>query len=176
MEIIGGITVKRNKDDVYAVEGGKVLYAILDTNSPYGKRIYIRHNDGSTALYAHLNKIYVKDGDTIEAGQCIAELGSTGYGLDDAPQKHLHISYFSKSAPKLTAEFTSSPTTWIKLGTYPTNTKVSNPYGSKYHNPVLKKHEGIDLSGIHYIKNWEEGVKAIEQDYLTKDKYPEMYD
>ena len=31
MEIIGGITVKRNKDDVYAVEGGKVLYAILDT-------------------------------------------------------------------------------------------------------------------------------------------------
>ena len=173
MGIIGGI-MERRKDDIYAVEGGKVLWC-LKTTSPYGYRIYIEHSDGSKAMYAHLEAFYCKQGDVVIAGQCIGKIGDTGYGLHDKPQKHLHISYFSKSAPKLTAEFSSDPTIWIKLGTYPTNTKVSNPYGSRYHNPTLKKHEGIDLSFKNMIKGWEEGVRALEQDYMTKDKYPEKF-
>ena len=173
MGIIGGI-MERRKDDIYAVEGGVILYA-LTNKSPYGHRIYIEHSDGSKAMYAHLNKIYVHEGDTVHAGQCIAEIGSTGFSLGDSPQKHLHLSFFSRSAKKLTAEFSSSPTMWVKLNNYPTNTKVSNPYGSRYHNPTLKKHEGLDFSGIHMIKGWEEGVRALEQDYMTKDKYPEKF-
>ena len=168
--------MNRKEDDIYAVEGGVILYAIRDSNSPYGKRIYLRHNDGSTALYAHLNAIFVKDGDTIEAGQCISQMGSTGYGLGNKAQKHLHISYFSKSAPALTAEWTSEPSFWIKLNVYPCNTKVSNPYGSKYCNPKLKKHEGLDFSGIKFISNWENGVDAMRQDYMSKKDYPEVYD
>lgn len=51
--------------------------------------VTIRHNDGSQALYAHIQKLgaLVKVGDTVQTGQLIAKSGSVGYSAFP----HLHF-------------------------------------------------------------------------------------
>lgn len=164
----------RKRDDIYAIEAGTVLYA-LKTASDYGHRIYIRHLDGSTAMYGHLSEFHVKEGDVVEAGTLIATMGDTGYSLNNKPAKHLHVSYFSPNAKKLNGSSVSDGSFWIQLGYWPTNTKVSNPYGSKYHSPNLEKHEGIDFSYKELVDGWEDGVDALYQDMLLKRNNPEYY-
>src|SRR6202044_3951779 len=44
----------------------------------YGNAVRIRHADGSTTLYGHLDSTAVKPGDTVKAGQTIGALGATG--------------------------------------------------------------------------------------------------
>ncbi len=44
----------------------------------YGLLVEIKHLNGSTTLYAHNSRILVREGDYVEQGQVIAEMGSTG--------------------------------------------------------------------------------------------------
>lgn len=53
----------------------------------YGKLIVIEHNSDWATLYAHLNKISVKEGQIIEQGEKIGEMGRTG----KATGVHLHF-------------------------------------------------------------------------------------
>lgn len=48
------------------------------TNSVGGNQLLIKHINGYTTGYAHLNKTLVKKGDVVKQGQQIAELGKTG--------------------------------------------------------------------------------------------------
>ena len=59
---------------------------ISSTVGEYGYHIKITNNDVST-LYAHCSKLYVKEGQQIEQGQAIAEVGSTGKSTGP----HLHF-------------------------------------------------------------------------------------
>lgn len=164
---------ERKWDDVYSPLDGTVKFA-LKTVSDYGRRLYIEY-DSCILLFAHLEELYVKAGDVITAGQLIGKMGTTGFGGDI----HLHISQFNKRAKKLTAEFTTDPTFTLKMAPYyVTNTKVSNPYKSKYHNPKLTFHEGIDFSGNkgNLIKGWETiKIDPLYQDYLIRSKHPEYF-
>ena len=155
---------KRERDDVYAVEGGTVLYA-LKTKSEYGYRIYIRHVDGSTAMYGHLESFNIKAGDVVESKDFIGTMGETG----NCPSgKHLHINYFGKYALSLTGKDTSDPTFWIMLSdSWPTNTKCSGGYHAVYTDSEDNEylHEGFDLSYTHLIAGWEHGnINAMIQD------------
>ncbi len=163
--------MSRNKMDVYAPLAGTVRFA-SKTPSAYGYRIYLDTTEG-TLLFAHLASFYVKEGDILEAGDALGVMGATGFG----GAVHLHISYFLPNSPKLTAEYATDPTFILQLADcYPTNTRVSNGYGSKYHNPKLDKHEGIDFSGIHFIEGWKnQKIDPLFQDYRTKEKYPDEY-
>ena len=142
----------RLRDDIYAVEGG-VVFLVLTSASAYGNRIYIRHDDGSTAMYAHLSKFECSQGDCIQAGDKIGVMGDTGNGSGT----HLHISYFSKYAKELRGEYASDPTYWIILsGFWPTNTKVSGGYQEMYKdaNGNSYPHEGIDFCYSELIDGW----------------------
>lgn len=72
--------------DVLAADGGTVIYTKYDT-SGYGNLIKIQHDDGAVTYYAHLKEILVSDGDKVEQGQHIGEMGRTGV----ATGSHLHF-------------------------------------------------------------------------------------
>lgn len=61
---------------VYAATSGTVVYA--DWLGSYGKWVLIDHGNGVMTGYAHNSALLVSNGDTVAAGQNIAEIGTTG--------------------------------------------------------------------------------------------------
>lgn len=64
-------------DPIYAAADGQVVYA-ADGLKEYGNLVLVKHVDGYITAYAHNNKMLVKSGQNVTAGQKIAEMGSTG--------------------------------------------------------------------------------------------------
>lgn len=83
---------------IYSIEDGIVVYASDSRffTSPYGwgygKLIVIEHEKGVSSLYAHLETIEVKEGDTVKQGDFIGLMGSTG----NSTGIHLHFEMFTK--------------------------------------------------------------------------------
>ena len=55
----------------------------------FGRVVVLNHGNGFSTLYAHLNKIHVKYGETVRQGQRIGDLGSSG--LSTGPHLHFEI-------------------------------------------------------------------------------------
>lgn len=64
---------------------GEVVFA--GWSRGYGKTVLIKHQDGLYTRYAHADKILVSHGDSVQSGQRIATVGSTGR----ATGPHLHF-------------------------------------------------------------------------------------
>ena len=62
---------------VLASAAGKVVYR-GDGLSGYGRLIIIKHNADYFSAYAHNQRLWVKEGDQVKAGQKIAEMGKSG--------------------------------------------------------------------------------------------------
>src|SRR5205823_5970337 len=81
-------------DEVRAIADGKVVYTnAVPSYSNYGKYVVIEHRwDGSPyySLYAHLSKIDIQTGDTVQRRQHIAVMGYTGVGIN-RERAHLHL-------------------------------------------------------------------------------------
>lgn len=71
---------------IMAAAPGEVITAGWNSGG-YGKLVKVRHPDGSITLYAHNSRLLVRRGQTVEQGQQIAEMGSTGYSTGP----HLHF-------------------------------------------------------------------------------------
>ena len=77
------VTEEHKGIDIATNKGTKIVSAmdgvvdIATTSSSYGKYIQITNGEVKT-IYAHCNKLYVKEGDKIKSGQKIAEVGDTG--------------------------------------------------------------------------------------------------
>lgn len=59
---------------VVAAAGGKVVYSGNGLNG-YGNLVIVKHNDTFLSAYAHNSKLLVNEGDMVESGQQIAEIG-----------------------------------------------------------------------------------------------------
>jgi murein DD-endopeptidase MepM/ murein hydrolase activator NlpD len=70
---------------IMAVEGGEVMLA--GHRKGYGNVVMVRHDDGTTGLYAHCHELGVRKGDRVHAGESIATVGATGR----ATGPHLHF-------------------------------------------------------------------------------------
>jgi murein DD-endopeptidase MepM/ murein hydrolase activator NlpD len=68
-----------------------------------GNHIIIKHEDGSTAWYWHLQKngVLVQVGDTVLAGQLIGYSGNTGY----TAFPHLHFQVYDKEGKNIPTRF-----------------------------------------------------------------------
>jgi lipoprotein NlpD len=77
----------KSGDDVKAAASGSVVYAGSGLLG-YGNLIIVNHSEHYLSAYAHNRKILVQEGEDVEAGQVIAELGSTG---TDKPMLHFEI-------------------------------------------------------------------------------------
>lgn len=91
---LGGGPQRAHKGMDIAAPTGRPIAAALPgrvafsgTLNGYGKVVYLDHGDGLTTRYAHASALEVKAGDTVEAGQIIAKVGSTGRSTGP----HLHF-------------------------------------------------------------------------------------
>ncbi len=81
-----GVDIAGNTGDpVYASAAGKVVYAGSGLRG-YGKLVVIKHNQEYNSVYAHNNKLLVKEDDLVVKGQQIAELGNS-----EADRSKLHF-------------------------------------------------------------------------------------
>jgi murein DD-endopeptidase MepM/ murein hydrolase activator NlpD len=76
---------------VSAADSGFVVTAGGGWNGGYGNHVIIDHGNGFTTLYAHLNSVFVKPGETVSRGQQIGTMGSTGNST--GPHLHFEIRY-----------------------------------------------------------------------------------
>jgi murein DD-endopeptidase MepM/ murein hydrolase activator NlpD len=83
---------------VLAARTGVVLHAGWD-RSGYGRMVWIDHGDGLRTLYAHLNQLLVKEGQTVTQGQLIALSGNTGNST--GPHLHFEVSLHDKKLDPL---------------------------------------------------------------------------
>jgi murein DD-endopeptidase MepM/ murein hydrolase activator NlpD len=75
---------------IHAANRGKVVlarYLIMTGNT-----IVIDHGLGLFSVYFHMDKLWVEQGDMVERGQQIGEMGSTGFST--GPHLHLTMSYY----------------------------------------------------------------------------------
>lgn len=72
----GADIVAKSGTPILATAGGEVITAYFHFS--YGNYVVIDHGNGWRSLYAHCSELLVKAGDTVERGQEIARVGSTG--------------------------------------------------------------------------------------------------
>ncbi len=80
------ISIPRGKD-IVAGNSGKVIYS--GYYGGYGYAVIIDHGGKISTLYAHNDKLLVKEGAQVEKGQVIAKSGSTG--LSTGPHLHFEV-------------------------------------------------------------------------------------
>ena len=105
------ITVPKNHTgiDLAATTGTKIISAtdgtivLNSSKGDYGKHLKIQNGD-AIFIYAHCSKIYVNEGDIVQQGQEIAEVGATGNAT--GPHLHFEIRYQNRLIdPELILEF-----------------------------------------------------------------------
>lgn len=91
----GGVNIAARKGTpVRASENGIVAYA-GDAVSGYGRLVMLRHAEGYVTLYAHNDRILVREGDVVQRGQTIADVGNSG----DVVESQLHFELRKGKAP-----------------------------------------------------------------------------
>lgn len=75
---------------IYASAAGEV---VISGSYPdwYGNYVVIKHSDGLYTGYAHLSQLNVSQGDTVNQGQKIGNMGTTG----PSTGPHLHFQFFT---------------------------------------------------------------------------------
>ena len=72
---------------IYAANNGTVEVANASRPWPNGNYVVINHNNGFYTIYAHLEDVYVSEGQVVTMGQVIGTMGHTG----NATGTHLHF-------------------------------------------------------------------------------------
>ena len=79
----------RTGNKIKTMAKGKVTRA--EYAGGYGNLVEVDHGNGFKTKYAHMNKIYVKKGEHLEAGDVVGEVGSTGRST--GPHLHYEVLY-----------------------------------------------------------------------------------
>ncbi len=72
---------------IRAAERGVVIFS--GWYGGYGNAVIIDHGNGITTLYGHASELYVNEGQTVQRGEAIAAVGSTG--LSTGPHLHFEV-------------------------------------------------------------------------------------
>ena len=122
--------------NIYSIKPGTVYQQWSDKKG--GNQLIIKHDDGTTSGYAHLENFAAKEGDRVNAGSVIGYVGSTGV----ATGPHLHFTYRDASGNRI------DPTTIFDFKAYSRTSKASKANTgfsgqvSYTHNNPLNIHHG----------------------------------
>lgn len=72
---------------IRAADSGRVIFS--GWYGGYGQAVIIDHGGGLTTLYGHCSRLFVREGQTVQQGQAIAAVGSTG--LSTGPHLHFEV-------------------------------------------------------------------------------------
>ena len=101
-----GVDIRGRKgSDVKATANGIVKIENYDRGN--GRYVLVDHGNGFISKYAHLKKSLVQKGDTVERGQVIGLVGSTGRST--GPHVHYEIHYDDKIV---------NPTRFVRISKY----------------------------------------------------------
>jgi murein DD-endopeptidase MepM/ murein hydrolase activator NlpD len=78
---------------IQAADAGVVIFS--GWYGGYGNAVVISHGGSLTTLYAHASELYVSQGQTVQQGQAIAAVGSTGFSTGP----HLHFEVRQNGEP-----------------------------------------------------------------------------
>lgn len=78
---------------VRAVAAGTVAFA--GEQGSYGNFVVINHQQGRQTRYAHLQKVSVNTGQTVQPGQVLGTVGTTGEPTSQEPHLHFEVRYNS---------------------------------------------------------------------------------
>ncbi len=84
---------------IVAAAGGVVLFAGF--HPQYGNMVDVDHGNDLVTRYAHASKLYVKEGDIVQRGRKLADVGTTGRSTGP----HLHFEVRFKGAAQNPARF-----------------------------------------------------------------------
>ncbi|MAI02478.1 MAG: hypothetical protein CMP40_01450 [Rickettsiales bacterium] len=88
---------------ILSTAAGKVSF--VGNYGSYGKSVFIDHGHGIHTRYAHLSKIFVKKGESVDLGDVIGKIGNTGRSTG----KHLHYEIKFKNKAR-------NPRPFLKIG------------------------------------------------------------
>ena len=90
---------------------GTPIYAFTDgvvekagAASGFGLWVVLRHPDGTQSVYGHVNRMFVHEGQSVKAGDEIAEVGNRGHSTGP----HLHLEIWDADGIKL------NPIPWLR--------------------------------------------------------------
>ena len=72
---------------IHAADSGTVIFS--GWYGGYGNAVILDHGNGISSLYGHTSELYVSEGQTVQRGQSIAAVGSTG--LSTGPHLHFEV-------------------------------------------------------------------------------------
>lgn len=81
-------------DTIKPIKNGKVA-VVSYSKFAYGNSIIVDHGNNLNSLYAHLSKIDVVEGQTVDTDTKLGEMGATGHAFGD----HLHLEVWQNGLP-----------------------------------------------------------------------------
>lgn len=89
---------------VYTTASGTVVSVGFNDNS-YGKWVVIKHTDGYFSLYGHLSQQRVSNGQSVNRGDRIGDIGDTGF----ATGPHLHFTIYLPNSLRVSSSPQGAP-------------------------------------------------------------------
>ena len=74
-------------ENILAIKAGEVV--LSNYKGAYGNAVIIKHDDGNMSYYTHCSRLNVEEGQKVNQGDLIAQVGSTGNST--GPHLHLEI-------------------------------------------------------------------------------------
>ena len=125
-------------------------------NASYGNCIKIKHPDGYSTLYAHMEKVYVKKGQYVTKGQQIGYMGNTGRSFGS----HLHFEVRTANETRI------NPQPYLNADLPGMGVK----YYQVYDNVANRWLPKVKINASDYAGNLKHGVSGFRIEDVTEYK------
>ena len=162
-------------EPVYATGNGKVIEAARNFFG-YGNEVVIDHGFGYKTRYAHLDKILVKEGQMVERGELVGELGNSGRST--GPHLHYEVSYRDRMVNPMNFFNSDLRGTDFEAMLKKENAQLSTRYQSLYVTP-LRDREVADRYRCYSrcCDGWD--IFKVDREYIMRNlrsRYSTNYD